>query len=83
VRVDAGYVEGNIVSPYYDPLLAKLIVWGGSRSEVLQRSESALSDFEIAGIKHNLPLHRRIVRDATFREGRLDTRFLEDHAKGD
>ena len=80
VRTDAGYVEGNLVTPYYDPLLAKLIVWGNTRAQVLERAETALSAFDIQGIKTNVPLHLRIVRDAVFRAGALDTRFLEQHA---
>jgi acetyl-CoA carboxylase biotin carboxylase subunit len=82
VRVDAGYREGNTVTPYYDPLLAKLIVSGSTRDEALGRAERALERFEVAGIKNNVPLHLRIVRDAAFRAGQLNTRFLEQHAKG-
>jgi acetyl-CoA carboxylase biotin carboxylase subunit len=82
LRVDAGYEEGNTVTPYYDPLLAKLVVWGVTRDEVLMRAEKALEGFEVSGIKTNLPLHLRVVRDPHFRAGDLDTRFLEKHAKG-
>jgi acetyl-CoA carboxylase, biotin carboxylase subunit len=82
VRVDAGYAEGNTVTPLYDPLLAKLIVSGATRAEAVERADRAISAFEVEGIKTNLPLHLRIVRDPAFREGRLDTRFLLQHAKG-
>jgi acetyl-CoA carboxylase biotin carboxylase subunit len=82
IRVDAGYREGNTITPYYDPLIAKLIVEGGTREEALTRAEHALAHFEITGIKHNVPLHLRIVLDDVFRAGALDTRFLEQHAKG-
>ena len=81
IRVDAGYAEGGVVTPYYDPLLAKLIVSGKSRDEALRRSEDALQRFEIQGLKNNVPLHLRIVRDRAFQEGMLDTHFLEHHAK--
>jgi acetyl-CoA carboxylase biotin carboxylase subunit len=81
VRLDSGYEEGNLVTPYYDPMLAKLIVSGKDRAEVIARSDAALSAFQIEGIKHNVPLHLRIVRDAAFQQGHLNTRFLEQHAK--
>jgi len=81
VRVDAGYGEGDLVTPYYDPLLAKLIVAGRTRDEAIDRSERALEGFRVEGIRTNIPLHLRIVRDRTFRDGSLDTHFLEHHAK--
>jgi len=71
----------GMVTPYYDPLLAKLIVSGKSRDEAIRRSEGALQRFEIKGLKNNVPLHLRIVRDRAFQEGVLDTHFLEHHAK--
>ena len=79
--MDAGYSEGGVVTPYYDPLLAKLIVSGKSRAEAIQRSENALQRFDIQGLKNNVPLHLRIVRDQAFQAGELDTHFLEHHAK--
>ena len=81
VRLDAGYAQGDLVTPNYDPMIAKLIISGANRAEAIARATEALDSFEIQGIKHNLPLHRRIVRDETFRAGKLDTRFLENHAK--
>jgi acetyl-CoA carboxylase, biotin carboxylase subunit len=81
VRVDAGYVEGDVVSPYYDPMLAKLIVTGRDRAEAIGRAEAALTEFRVEGIKTNIPLHLRIVRDRAFQEGALDTHFLEKHAQ--
>jgi acetyl-CoA carboxylase, biotin carboxylase subunit len=81
VRVDAGYAEGDVVSPYYDPMLAKLIVVGADRAQAITRAEAALKDFRVEGIKTNIPLHLRIVRDRAFQEGALDTHFLEKHAQ--
>ena len=81
VRVDAGYAEGDVVTPYYDPLIAKLIISGRDRGEAIERAERALLGFRVEGIKTNLPLHLRIVRDRAFQEGDLDTHFLEKHAK--
>jgi len=81
VRVDAGYAEGDVVTPHYDPLIAKLIVSGRSREEAIGRAERALERFRVEGIRTNVPLHLRIVRDRTFQDGALDTRFLEHHAR--
>jgi len=77
VRLDAGYEESNAVTPYYDPLIAKLVVSGASREEAIERSIRALSSFVIEGIKTNIPLHLRILQDAGFRSGAVDTSFLE------
>jgi acetyl-CoA carboxylase, biotin carboxylase subunit len=82
VRVDAGYAEGDVVTPHYDPMIAKLIVSGRDRAEAIQRAEGALGAFRVEGIKTNIPLHLRIVRDRAFQQGALDTHFLEKHAKG-
>jgi len=82
VRVDAGYAEGDVVTPHYDPMIAKLIVYGRDRAEAIHRADRALADFRVEGIKTNIPLHLRIVRDRAFQEGVLDTHFLETHAKG-
>jgi acetyl-CoA carboxylase biotin carboxylase subunit len=81
VRLDAGYAAGNTVTPHYDPMIAKLIVSGATRAEAIQRSEAAIAAFRVEGIKTNLPLHARIVRDAAFQAGELDTKFLDKHAK--
>ncbi|MEN9797570.1 MAG: hypothetical protein RL653_1266 [Pseudomonadota bacterium] len=81
VRLDAGYAAGNTVTPNYDPMIAKLIVSGATRAEAIQRSEAAIASFRVEGIKTNLPLHARIVRDAAFQAGELDTKFLDKHAK--
>ncbi len=77
IRVDAGIETGNSVTPFYDPLIAKLIVSGSNREEVLARSRRALAEFRIEGIRTNLPLHRRIVDDPRFIRGKYDTLFLE------
>jgi acetyl-CoA carboxylase, biotin carboxylase subunit len=81
VRLDAGYEEGSVVTPSYDPMIAKLIVSGRDRAEAIARSRAALESFTVEGIKTNIPLHRRIVADPAFAAGTLDTRFLEEHAR--
>jgi acetyl-CoA carboxylase biotin carboxylase subunit len=81
VRLDSGYAEGSVVTPNYDPMIAKLIVSGKDRAQAIERSIHALEGFTVEGIKTNIPLHLRILKDPVFQAGQLDTRFLEHHAK--
>ncbi len=81
VRLDAGYQAGNVVTPNYDPMIAKLIISGKDRPEAIERSVRALEQFRVEGIKTNIALHQRIVKAPAFRSGALDTHFLEHHAK--
>jgi len=73
LRVDAGYTAGNTVTPYYDPLLAKLVVHGCDRAEALARAEAAVAGFSIAGLKTNLPFHADLLESAEFGSGDYDT----------
>jgi acetyl/propionyl-CoA carboxylase alpha subunit len=77
VRVDAGVVEGSEVPVYYDPLLAKLVVWGASREEAVARTREALARFEILGVATNLAFLQALVGDDAFLSARLDTRFID------
>jgi acetyl-CoA carboxylase biotin carboxylase subunit len=81
VRVDTHIYGGYRVPPYYDSLLAKLIVYGRSRGEAITRSRRALSMFLIEGIKTSIPLHLRIIDEPDFIEGRLSTQFMERFAR--
>jgi 3-methylcrotonyl-CoA carboxylase alpha subunit len=76
IRVDAGVTTGSDVSVYYDPMLAKLIVFGSDRPQAIARLQNALDEFSIDGVRANLPLLRWIVRDEWFRDGRTTTSFL-------
>jgi 3-methylcrotonyl-CoA carboxylase alpha subunit len=76
VRVDTGFSEGDTVSPYYDSMIAKLIVWGEDRDEALRRLRGALAEYEIGGLRSNLSLLRRIAENVTFASGPVDTGFL-------
>ena len=77
VRVDtAQYAEG-VVPPYYDSLIAKLIVHGQNRAEAIAKMERALSQFIVQGIDTSIPLHQAIFQDAGFRAGEFDTKFME------
>jgi len=77
VRIDtAAYAEG-VIPPYYDSLIAKLIVRGKDRSEAVSRMARALEMFIVEGIFTTIPLHRRILADPDFRAGKFDTTFIE------
>ena len=73
VRVDAGYEAGTTVTPFYDPLLAKLCVHADDRAGALDRARAAVADFRIAGLKTNLPFFDRLLRDEEFVSGAYDT----------
>ena len=73
IRVDAGYEVGNNVTPFYDPLLAKLCVHGGTRDEALGRAREAVAAFRVAGPKTNLPFHADLLASETFVSGDYDT----------
>nr|BAL56793.1 acetyl-CoA carboxylase, biotin carboxylase subunit [uncultured prokaryote] len=77
VRVDTHLYRGYRIPPYYDSLIAKLIVFGRDREEVLRRAQRALSMFVVEGVKTTIPLHLRILEDKDFRQGQLSTRFME------
>ncbi|MFI6129866.1 acetyl/propionyl/methylcrotonyl-CoA carboxylase subunit alpha [Micromonospora sp. NPDC051141] len=73
VRVDSGYVAGNTVTPFYDSLLAKLIVSGDTRAEAVERARAAVAQFEVAGPKCNLPFFAELLENPEFRSGDYDT----------
>ena len=77
IRRDSGMYEGWSVPIDYDPLLAKLIGYGSDREQAIMRLERALSEYFVAGIKTNISLFKRILRDADFRAGKLDTGYLD------
>jgi acetyl-CoA carboxylase biotin carboxylase subunit len=80
VRVDTAAYHGYVIPPHYDSLIAKLIVRGKDRNEAMSRARRALDLFVIEGIKTTIPMHRRILDDPDFRDGRLSTRFMERFA---
>src|SRR2546421_5901061 len=76
VRVDAGYRAGNTVTPFYDPLLAKLCVHGADREQALDRARAAVAAFRITGPKPNLPFHAELLGSAEFGSGDYDTSVI-------
>jgi acetyl-CoA carboxylase biotin carboxylase subunit len=81
VRVDTAAYQGYVIPPYYDSLIAKLIVSGRNRREAIARGRRALDLFVIEGIKTTIPMHRKILEDPDFVEGRLSTSFMERYAQ--
>ena len=78
VRVDSHIYQGYSIPPYYDSLVAKLIVWGKNRQHALVRSKRALEECTIEGIKTTIPFHLKVLEDQRFVTGNFDTGFLED-----
>ncbi|HEX8553126.1 MAG TPA: acetyl-CoA carboxylase biotin carboxylase subunit [Sphingomonas sp.] len=78
VRVDSGLYQGYRVPPYYDSMIAKLIVYGTSRQGALRRLRRALEEFVIEGMKTTIPLHRALLDDPEFQEGTYTIKWLEE-----
>jgi acetyl-CoA carboxylase biotin carboxylase subunit len=78
VRVDTAIYDGYSIPPFYDSLVAKLIVWGRERDEAIARGRRALEEFEITGIDTTIPFHRRMLDDAGFRRGQYHTEYLSE-----
>jgi 3-methylcrotonyl-CoA carboxylase alpha subunit len=79
VRLDAGVIEGDTVTIFYDPMIAKLIVWGADRTEALACLRAALAECEIVGPKSNIGFLERLVRHPAVVDGRIDTGYLDRH----
>ena len=79
VRVDTGVVEGDDVSIYYDPMIAKLIVWDTDRDRALQRLTQALSEYRISGLTTNIGFLYNLAISQAFQNGDVDTGYIEEH----
>ncbi|WP_199537276.1 acetyl-CoA carboxylase biotin carboxylase subunit [Spongiactinospora gelatinilytica] len=84
IRVDAGFVAGGTVPPYYDSLIAKLVAWGRTREQAIARAERALAETTVAGpgVRTTIPLLRRLLGHPVFADGRHTTRFVNDLLAG-
>jgi 3-methylcrotonyl-CoA carboxylase alpha subunit len=78
-RVDSGVSEGDVVSPFYDPMLGKLIAWGEDREQARLRLLAMLDEFAIGGLKTNIAFLRRILAHPAFADAELDTGFIPRH----
>jgi 3-methylcrotonyl-CoA carboxylase alpha subunit len=77
VRVDGGVRDGDDISPYYDPMIAKLIVWGATREQALVRMEQALAETQIVGVHTNVNFLSRLIADESFARADLDTGLID------
>ncbi len=77
VRIDSAVFPGSEISIYYDPMIAKLIVWGRTRRETIERMRRALREYRIDGVKHNILFHQAVLADERFITGKFDTSFIE------
>jgi 3-methylcrotonyl-CoA carboxylase alpha subunit len=77
VRVDTGVDEGDAISPFYDSMIAKLIVWGENREQALARLDAALAQTHVAGVVNNVAFLRRVARTPSFAQADLDTALIE------
>jgi acetyl-CoA carboxylase biotin carboxylase subunit len=78
IRVDTGVYIGFEVSPYYDSLISKLIVWGETRGEAILRMRRALEEYKILGVRNNISFHQRLMDSHRFMGAQYDTRFVEE-----
>lgn len=77
VRIDSHIYQSYTIPPYYDSLIAKLIVWGKNREHAIARGKRALEEFTVEGIKTTIPFHLKVLEDRRFLSGNFDTSFLD------
>ncbi|MFO7624678.1 MAG: acetyl-CoA carboxylase biotin carboxylase subunit [Anaerolineales bacterium] len=78
IRVDTGVYIGFEISPFYDSMISKLIVWGETRAEAILRMRRALEEYKIIGVRSNIPFHQTLLDSHRFMGGQYDTRFVEE-----
>jgi acetyl-CoA carboxylase biotin carboxylase subunit len=78
VRIDTGVYAGFEISPFYDPLITKLIAWGETRPQAVVRMRRALEEYKIIGVRTNIPFHQTMMDTYPFITGKYDTRFVEE-----
>ena len=79
IRVDDGFEEGMEIPIYYDPMIAKLITYGATRKEALQKMREAISDYKITGVETTLPFGEFVFNNEAFIKGEIDTHFVKKH----
>ncbi|UUZ80277.1 hypothetical protein LJK88_35980 [Paenibacillus sp. P26] len=79
IRVDSAVYAGYKISPFYDSMVAKVIVWGKDREDAIRRMRRALGEFVIEGVKTTIPFHLKPLEHEAFVAGEFDTKFLETH----
>lgn len=79
VRVDSAAYPGYTISPFYDSMIAKLIVWAPTRQEAIAKMKRALAEFAVEGIHTTIPFHQKLLEHPVFLDGNFDIKFLEEH----
>jgi propionyl-CoA carboxylase alpha chain len=79
VRVDDAFEEGMEIPIYYDPMIAKLVVWGKTRTEAIDRAIKAIDNYQISGVKTTLDFGKFVLKHEAFRSGKFDTNFVKEH----
>lgn len=82
IRVDSGYTAEDIITPFYDPLIAKLVVWRENRDKAIMKMLAALTNYEITGIKNNIPFLKNAFSSELFKSGNYDTHFITKLKEG-
>ncbi|MEY3236694.1 MAG: hypothetical protein RI883_795 [Bacteroidota bacterium] len=79
VRVDDAFVEGMAIPIYYDPMIAKLVVWGKTREEAIEKTIKAIDNYQISGLKTTLDFGKYVLKHEAFRSGKFDTNFVKHY----
>ncbi|HPN38995.1 MAG TPA: hypothetical protein PL041_11355 [Melioribacteraceae bacterium] len=77
VRIDSHIYDDYVIPPYYDSLLAKMIVWGTDREHAIRRAKRAFDEFKIEGVKTTIPFHQKVLENEDFISSNYDTSFLD------
>ncbi|HBW85724.1 MAG TPA: biotin carboxylase [Crocinitomicaceae bacterium] len=81
IRVDDAFLEGMEIPIYYDPMIAKLVVWGATREEAIERTIEAIENYQISGVKTTLDFGKFVLKHDAFRSGNFDTNFINHYFK--
>ncbi|MFM7467769.1 MAG: acetyl/propionyl/methylcrotonyl-CoA carboxylase subunit alpha [Crocinitomicaceae bacterium] len=81
IRVDDAFLEGMEIPIYYDPMIAKLVVWGATRNEAIERTIEAIENYQISGVKTTLDFGKFVLKHDAFRSGNFDTNFINHYFK--
>ncbi len=76
IRIDSGVYQGFTIPPFYDSMIAKLIIWAEDRPRAINRTKRALWEFQISGVRHNIPFHQVVMNNTAFNNGTYDTSFI-------
>ena len=79
IRIDSGVYQGFTIPPFYDSMIAKLIIWAEDRSRAIARTNRALWEFQIGGVRHNIPFHQVVMNNPQFIKGTYDTSFIPQY----